>query len=118
MNVIFNQSLEVAVMKEQASAYSSLPRLVPSGTFEQVPFLVSVQPESSEELGEARPQTVQRLILITPPGTDIPGLSAASRVRVGGVMVCEVVGVPARWPDPYAPGAVHHIEAVLEVVNG
>lgn len=118
---IFNQTLEVlqpgkrkSVYGSQASEDWSRPRFVP------VDFLVSVQPSSSVELNgeQGTNQTVTQLRLITPPGTDLPGLTAGSRVRVGGVMVAEVEGEPARWPDPYSPGRVHHVEAVLRVVRG
>lgn len=117
--IIFNQTLEVAGPRYVSSPYSSEmvadwshPEWVP------VDFLVSVQPDSSSEGTVERPTTVSRFILITPPGTDIPSLKADAQVRVGGVMVCEVVGEPGRWPDPFTPGVVHHVEAVLEVVHG
>lgn len=117
--IIFNQGLEVAGPRYVSSPYSTKPVADWSQPeWAPVDFLVSVQPDSSSEAGVERPTTVQRFILITPPGTDIPGLAAESKVRVGGVMVCDVVGEPARWPDPWTPEMVHHLEANLEVVRG
>ena len=117
--VIFNQTLEVAVPRVTESPYSSEPVVdYSSPVWREVAFLVSVQPAESSEEDLQRPVVVSHLVLITPPGCDIPDLTAASRVRVGGVMVCDVVGAPARWPDPFIPGAVHHVEANLEVVDG
>ncbi|MCT1450644.1 hypothetical protein [Corynebacterium sp. p3-SID1194] len=117
--IIFNQSLEVAGPRYVSSPYSSEPVADWSQPqWAPVDFLVSVQPDSSSEDGVERPTTVSRFILITPPGTDLPALAADSQVRVGGVMVCDVVGEPGRWPDPFNPGVVHHVEAVLEVVRG
>lgn len=117
--VIFNQSLEVAVPRVTRSPYSSEPVVdYDNPVWRPVDFAVSVQPAESTEDDVQRPVVVSRLVLITPPGTDIAELTAASRVRVGGVMVCDVAGAPARWPDPFIPGAVHHLEANLEVVDG
>ena len=117
--IIFNQSLDVARPRRIDSPYSTEP-VYDHDNPEWVPvgFPVSVQPAESSEDDLRRPVVVSRLVLITPPGTDVPGLDAASRVRVGGVMVCDVVGAPARWPDPWKAGAVHHLEASLEVVDG
>jgi len=39
-------------------------------------------------------------------------------VRLSGMLDMNVVGKPAKWPDPFNPGAVHHVEASLEVVDG
>lgn len=117
--LIFNQQLEVQKPRTVESAYSSEPVLDWSDpVWETVPFAVSVQQISSSEGDVERPQTITSLVLVTPPGTDIPALEAKSRLRVGGVMVVEVVGEPAHWPDPWTPGAVHHLEADLEVVHG
>ena len=117
--VIFNQSLEVSVPTEIDSPYSSEPVLdFDTPVWKQVPFLVSVQPAGSSEGDVSRPVTVSRFVMITPPGTDIPELAAESKLRVGGVLTCDVVGEPARWPDPFRPGVVHHLEAELEVTRG
>lgn len=117
--IIFNQSLEIAVPARIESPYSTEPVLdFETPVWREVAFLVSVQPEASTEDDLERPVVVSRLVLITPPGTDLPELTAESKVRVGGVMVCDVVGAPARWPDPWNKGAVHHLEATLEVVDG
>lgn len=117
--IIFNQSLEVSAPQRVSSPYSSEPVADWSHpVWSPVDFPVSVQPELSTEDGVERPVTVTRLVLITPPGTDIPALGPDSQVRVGGVMVCEVVGEPGRWPDPWEPGVIHHLEAALEVVRG
>lgn len=117
--IIFNQGLEVAVPEVIDSPYASEPVLdYDSERWQPVEFLVSVQPAETDEEDMQRPVVVSRFVLITPPGTDVPGLAAESKVRVGGLMVCEVVGAPARWPDPWTPGVVHHLEATLEVVDG
>lgn len=39
------------------------------------------------------------------------------RVELADGLVCEVVGRPARWPDPFT-GAVHHVEFILRLVEG
>ena len=117
--IIFNQSLDVAVPLRIESPYSSEPVYDHDNPeWSPVPFLVSVQPAETDEEDLQRPVVVSRFVLITPPGTDVPKLSASSRVRVGGVMVCDVVGAPARWPDPWQAGVVHHLEANLEAVDG
>ena len=117
--IIFNQILEIVQPREVASPYSSTPVLDwDDPGYKLVPFMVSVQPAGSTEGPVERPQTVSSHILITPPGTDIPELGAESRVRVGRLLVLDVVGEPARWPDPWHPGTVHHLEAVCEVVRG
>lgn len=116
---IFSQTLELSKPK---MIYSPMyPDPIPSKTeFEwvDVGFRVSVQQIVSTEGTVERPQVITQLNLFTPPGTDIPGLNSQSRVRVGGMMVCDVVGKPARWPDPYREGTVHHVEAILEIVEG
>lgn len=124
MTIIFNQSVEVASPVLIESPYSSEPDEDWSNpVWAPVDFAVSVQPGSvqpgsSQEGPEERPQVVSGWVLITPPGTDIPELSEASRVRVGGTLVMNVRGTPARWPDPFHPGVVHHLEAEMEVVSG
>lgn len=117
--LIFNQLLERVRPGLVDDPYSTVPVWDwDNVTYQPVPFPVSVQPSSSTEGGPDHPQTVTRLRLITPPGTDLPDLVSEDRVRVGGVMVCTVVGEPAHWPDPWRPGVVHHLEAELEVVRG
>lgn len=119
MTVIFNQRLEVGSPREVHSRLSTEPLLDwSSPDWQEVDFLVSVQPNGSTEGPVERSQTVTGYVLITPPGTDIPELTSASRVRIGGVLVCDINGVPERWPDPFQPGVVHHLEALLEVVDG
>lgn len=117
--VIFNQVLEVATPREVKSPYSTEVVLDwENPVWTMVGFEVSVQPGSTTEDAVERPLTVADLVLITPPGTDIPALKAESRVRVGGVMVLDVKGAPRRWPDPHRPGVVHHLEATLGDVSG
>lgn len=117
--IIFNQSLEVGGPAWVDSPYSTEPVADYSQTvWTALDFLVSVQPNTTYEGAVERPQTVTTYVLITPPGTDIPDLAAESRVRLGGVMVLDVVGEPERWPDPWNPGQVHHLEAIVEVVHG
>lgn len=119
MTIIFNQKLEVASPRLIESPHASEPVEDWSNpVWTPVDFAVSVQPVSSQEGPEERPQVVSGWVMITPPGTDIPDLSAASRVRVGGTLVMDVRGTPARWPDPFHPGVVHHLEAEMEVVSG
>ncbi|APT92695.1 hypothetical protein CPHO_07085 [Corynebacterium phocae] len=117
--LIFNQPLELKIPRLVDSPYSSEP-VVDWSTpdWKVVPFSVSVQQLDSTEGNEVHPQVVTKMVLITPPGTDIPDLDSDSVVRVGGVMELKVVGNPARWPDPWKPGVVHHLEAVVEVVGG
>lgn len=117
--LIFNQQLDILHPGLVDDPYSTEPVWDwDTVTYENVGFPVSVQPSSSTEGGPDHPQTVTRLRLITPPGTDLPDLKSEDRVRVGGVMVCTVTGEPAHWPDPWRPGVVHHLEAELEVVRG
>ncbi|APT85322.1 hypothetical protein CAQU_09875 [Corynebacterium aquilae DSM 44791] len=117
--IIFNQRLEIVKPREVRSRYSTETKVSwDQPTYEPVDFLVSVQPSSSSEGPVERPQASQTLQLFTPPGTDIPELSEASRVRIGGVLVCAVLGPPARWPDPWKDGQVHHLEAQLGVIHG
>lgn len=118
-DIIFNQLIELVTPREIRSPYSTTPVLDwDDPVFVPIPFRVSVQPAGSSEGPVERPQTVTTLVLITPPGTDIPSLSRGSRIRVGGVMSLDIVGVPERWPDPWKPGVVHHLEANCEVVSG
>lgn len=118
-DLIFNQFIERVLPGTKDDLYSTVPVWDwDNVTYDPVGFPVSVQPSSSTEGGPDHPQTVTRLRLITPPGTDLPDLVSEARVRVGGVMVCTVVGEPAHWPDPWRPGVVHHLEAELEVVRG
>lgn len=117
--IIFNQTIELVKPREISSPYSTTPVLDwDNPVYLPVPFQVSVQPRGSSEGPVERPQTITHLVLITPPGTDIPDLGAESRIRVGGVMLLNVVGTPERWPDPWHPGVVHHLEASVEVVSG
>lgn len=86
---------------------------------EKVPveFRVSVQPLSSSEGPVERPQVVTTWQLITPPGRDLP-LRSTDRIRLMSGMEFAVVGDVQRWPHPIKPGAVHHVEAMLEMVSG
>ncbi|MGV3071486.1 hypothetical protein ACEE90_03450 [Corynebacterium phoceense] len=117
--IIFNQQVEVRVPGLIDSPYSSEPiEDWENPDWKKVEFLCSVQDSSTVEGDVNRPQVTTRAFLVTPPGTDIPELSSGSVIRVGGVMELSVAGKPARWPDPWTPGTVHHLEAELEVVDG
>lgn len=117
--LIFTQTVEIRNPAGMESAYSSEPVPTFDGVeWEPVPFLCSVQPSATTEGDVTRPTTTAALVLVTPPGSDIPALAATSQVRVGGVLVCDVKGEPARWPDPFHSGTVHHLEADLEVIDG
>lgn len=119
MDVIFNQILEVATPREIRSPYSSEVVLDwENPTWEVVPFPVSVQPNGTSEGEIESPQTRAGFVIITPPETDIPALGAGSRVKVGEVMVLSIDGPPERWPDPFNPGRVHHLEATAVVFDG
>lgn len=116
---IFNQTIELAGPTLVESPYSPIP--VEDWEvllYTELDFKVSVQPESSTEGPVERPQVITGWVLITPPGTDIPELKPSSRIRLGKTLLMDVVGRPARWPDPWNPGKVHHLEAKLEVVDG
>lgn len=116
---IFNQTVEVVGPTLIESPYSDqLVEDWDNPTATVVGFPVSVQPSGSTEGSVERPQTVQTFRLFTPPGTDIPELTARHKIRLGGVLLMELVGQPERWPDPHNHGEVHHLEAVLEVVRG
>lgn len=116
---IFNQTIMVINPGQKKTPYSTEPvdDWDNPVTF-IVDFPVSIQPASSSEGPVERPQVVTTWRLYTPPGTDIPELSARSRVRIGAGLTLDVVGDPQRWPDPYNPGVVHHLEASLEQVRG
>lgn len=119
MGVIFNQVVEIATPRVVRSPYSTQPVTVAGSDWVDCGVLCSVQPDGASSEGPVeRPQLRNSLVLISPPGSDIPALTAGVKVRVGGTMVCDVVGSPARWPDPYTPGVIHHVEAILEVVSG
>lgn len=84
----------------------------------EVEPLVSLQPATSSEGPVERPQVVTWWTLVTRPGHDLP-LRSTDRVRVAGSgMALSVVGDVQRWPHPIVPGAVHHVEAQLQVVSG
>lgn len=78
--------------------------------------LVSVQPVSTTERSDNRSSTVTGWELTTPAGVDID-LMDIDRVEYAG-MQFSVVGQPLRWPHPIRPGAVHHLEASLQLVTG
>lgn len=118
MTLIFNQAVEILRPRMVKSPYStevvadwSSPVVTP------VPFKVSVQPTGSTEGEVERPTVTSSWLMITPPGTDLD-LKASDRVRLGGTLVMDVDGDPARWPDPFRPGTVHHVEAKLVAVDG
>ena len=118
MTVIFNQRVEVLRAGLVKSPYStatvedwSNPQVI------GVEFPVSVQPAGSTESEVERPTVNSGWRLITPPGTDLD-LRASDRIRIGGMLVMEVQGNPEKWPDPFRPGRVHHVEASLGEVNG
>ncbi|WP_306496375.1 hypothetical protein [Corynebacterium striatum] len=117
--VIFNMSLEIKQPRLVESVYSSKPvEDWDHPVWLPVDFPVSVQHVSTAEGGVERPQVSTSYFLVTPPGTDIPELNASSVIRVGGTLELEVRGAPARWPDPWKPGVVHHLEAELEGIDG
>lgn len=119
MSLIFNQSLALLKPTLIDSPYSSEPvQDWDNPTSHDVGFRVSIQPESQSEGPVERPQTITGWVLITPPGTDIPELTAGSKLLIGQTLRVDVVGEPARWPNPWVPGKVHHLEARLEVVDG
>ena len=118
-HAIFNQTITVLNPGLVKSPYST--ELVESWdepAVTLVDFPVSVQPAGSSEGPVERPQVATSWRLYTPPGTDIPELSARSRVRIGAGLTLDVVGDPQRWPDPYNSDSVHHLEAALEQVRG
>lgn len=82
----------------------------------EVPFLVSMQPMTSTEGPSTRPQVVSGWWLCTPAGRDLD-LRPTDRVEFGSIEL-EVIGEVGRWPHPIRPGAVHHVEAMLERVVG
>ncbi|HAT1303610.1 hypothetical protein ACL1F6_08350 [Corynebacterium striatum] len=117
--VIFNMSLEIKQPRLVESVYSSKPvEDWDHPVWLPVDFPVSVQHVSTAEGGVERPQVSTSYFLVTPPGTDIPELNASSVIRVGGTLELEVRGAPARWPDPWQAGVVHHLEAELEGIDG
>lgn len=121
MSVIFVQEIEILRPGLVDDPYSTKPVLdYNNPTIIPVDFPVSVQPVSSTEQGvfdADRHGIVSQFRLITPPGTDLD-LQSTDRVRLGGLLVMNAIGHPAKWPDPFRPGEVHHVEATLEVHNG
>lgn len=116
---IFNQQVEVVKPSLVESPYSDqLIKDWDNPTFDVVDFPVSVQPAGVSEGEVERPQTIRYFMMITPPGTDISDLDASHKIRLGGVLLMDVAAPPERWPDPYNPGQVHHLEVLLEVVRG
>lgn len=85
---------------------------------ERIPVepLVSVQPASSIDQGDNRSSTITGWRLITPAGVDLD-LHATDRIEAA-IGKLSVVGEPLRWPHPTRPGAVHHLEASLQLVTG
>lgn len=118
-SVIFNQTIAVLKPRLIDSPLSTEPvEDWEDPIVDEVDFKVSIQPASSSEGPVERPQTITSWRLITPPGADIPDLAADSKILVGGLLRLDVVGKPARWPNPWLPGQVHHLEADLEEVRG
>lgn len=119
MSIIFNQQAEILRPTLIDSPYSTEPIIDwDNPIYQPLDFQVSVQPAGSTEGPVERPQVVTSWKLFTPPATDIPDLTAGSKLRIGGTLTVSIVGHPARWPDPNRPGVVHHLEANLEVVDG
>src|ERR1044072_3049693 len=69
----------------------------------------SVQPQSSSETTGGRDQAT-----VSCPGL-LPGTAdvlVTDRIEWNGA-VWEVDGAPDRWPDPFTPGEIHHIELTM-----
>lgn len=115
--MIFNQHIAVLRASKTRSPYGHSAPSWDSPLRIPVDFPVSVQPSASSEGPAEREQVVTSWRLYSPPGTDLD-LRPGDRVEVGGTLVMDVVGQPMRWPDPFQPGHVHHVEAVLEAVDG
>lgn len=78
---------------------------------------VSVQPAGQTEPADAqRDETLTRWRVIGRSGVDID-VAATDRVELGDGTVCEVVGRPARWPDP-VNGRLDHVEFACQAVQG
>lgn len=117
MALMYTSKIAVLRPAKRASAHSSLPVLDWGNAVEiEVEDLVSLQPRSSSEGDQTKPQVITGWWLCTQAGKDLD-LEASDRV-VCGAMVLDVVGDIARWPHPIIPGGVHHVEANLEKVTG
>ncbi|SFA60819.1 hypothetical protein SAMN05444374_11632 [Rhodococcoides kroppenstedtii] len=116
----FGFTSTIAIKKPQrvADRYSN-ERLVYDDV-EPVPVddLVSLQPESSTEVGdrENRIGTVETFRLRTQPGIDLD-LDSVDHVLWAGREL-EVISEVMRWPHPMRPDGVHHLEATLRFVKG
>lgn len=117
MALMFTSKIAILRAAKRQSAHSSLPVLDWDNAVEiEVEDLVSLQPQSSSEGDQTRPQVITGWWLSTRAGKDLD-LEASDRV-VCGELVLSVVGDVARWPHPMKVGAVHHVEANLERVTG
>lgn len=116
--MIFNQQISIIRAGQSTSVYSSevVKDWARAKTIE-VPYLVSVQPQTTTEDSVERPQIITRWRMYTPPGTDLD-LLADDRILLGGELLMQLVGSVMRWPDPVSPGETHHVECVLEAVDG
>ena len=116
--MIFNQRISILRAGKKQSPYSTKP-VADWGNPIVIPvdFFVSIQPQSTSEGPLERPKVEASWRMYTPPGTDLD-LRCVDRVGLSGMLDMNVVGKTSKWPEPFNPGAVHHVEASLEVVDG
>lgn len=118
MSLIYNQHITILRAKQVTSPYTT-------ETVENwdnpdvviVDFPVSIQPRTTDEGPVERAITTDRWWMCTPPGRDLD-LRVTDRVRMDSGTILEVAGSPIRWPHPWIPGHIHHVEANLEVTRG
>lgn len=74
---------------------------------------VSLQPSETTEIVEDRQVTISAFRLYAPPTADI---LATDRIEYQGT-VYEVAAQPQKWPDPFVPDAIDHIEVALRQID-
>ncbi|SRR6266568_4413149 len=113
MGVLAAEAVSVLRAPLVTNRYGAQIRDWPNATQTTVPG-VSIQPVSATEDAQGRELRITGYRLFTARGRNID-LLATDRVRWAG-LVLQVDGEVARWPAP--GGGVHHVEAVLRLIEG
>lgn len=90
-------------------------RIIVSGVSVQPGVQLEPQGFQRGREGDLRDATVTGWKVFSQRGTDID-VFASDRVELDDGTVCEVIGEVGRWPSP--GGGVHHVEFLLQRVEG